>query len=296
MASSLTYITEIQSCEKHSVLKHRRNMVKSTLILLPVLLLVLNSSKHLHATNINNNEIEGDDRDQTWVSIKSIRNKVEVAEGDLVELECEASGTPQPQIHFDEEATDLDHLSMSPHHLLLHSTTALVSTVARLRFIPKRSQVIYCKAFAGGKTDQAAIKIIVTKSKLSFLNNEILQYSDMDGVAKYQSPRITFFDTMYLDEIGNNVVLPCRSSGNGKVGKVWLNENQEVLNTNNDKRLTVTPMGDLIIENVQWSDLGLYTCLAKNSYGEDSISTFLYPMVIFSYAFPTLMISIKCMF
>lgn len=35
--------------------------------------------------------------------------------------------------------------------------------------------------------------------------------------------------------------------------------------------------GDLLIHSAQWEDLGVYTCVATNEYGQDRVSAFFYP-------------------
>lgn len=38
--------------------------------------------------------------------------------------------------------------------------------------------------------------------------------------------------------------------------------------------------GDLIIRNIEWSDMGGYTCRVKNSEGSDETLVFLYPTLV----------------
>lgn len=39
------------------------------------------------------------------------------------------------------------------------------------------------------------------------------------------------------------------------------------------------PGGELILNNLSWSDMGEYTCVVENSISRDTTSTFLYPML-----------------
>ncbi|KRT80208.1 Immunoglobulin, partial [Oryctes borbonicus] len=138
--------------------------------------------------------------------------------------------------------------------------------------------VIFCKATSGSKTSHVAFRVFVSGSKLSLLGKDIWGYKVKEE-SKHKAPRITYFDTTYLDVIGSTVLLPCTASGAGEVDTIWLNATEFVVADGSDKRITITPFGDLKIKNIRWSDMGPYTCLARNSYGQDSITTFLYPLL-----------------
>ena len=36
--------------------------------------------------------------------------------------------------------------------------------------------------------------------------------------------------------------------------------------------------GDLVVRDLQWSDMGMHKCVARNEFGEDMKETFLYPL------------------
>ena len=40
------------------------------------------------------------------------------------------------------------------------------------------------------------------------------------------------------------------------------------------------PNGELVIESLKWSDMGLYQCQAANEFAADQITTFLYPFKV----------------
>ncbi|XP_076308136.1 zwei Ig domain protein zig-2-like [Tachypleus tridentatus] len=42
--------------------------------------------------------------------------------------------------------------------------------------------------------------------------------------------------------------------------------------------LQVLDNGDLLIRNIRWEDVGIYTCTAQNDLGSDMTLTFLYPV------------------
>ena len=36
--------------------------------------------------------------------------------------------------------------------------------------------------------------------------------------------------------------------------------------------------GDLVVRGLQWSDMGMHKCVARNEFGEDMKEAFLYPL------------------
>lgn len=77
---------------------------------------------------------------------------------------------------------------------------------------------------------------------------------------------------------GNDVVLPCKFVGNPKPTQIWLNTHGQIIE--HDERFSILPDGGLRIRNLEWSDMGVYTCNVENSVGIDSVTTFLYPMKV----------------
>ncbi|XP_076342081.1 zwei Ig domain protein zig-2-like isoform X2 [Tachypleus tridentatus] len=45
-----------------------------------------------------------------------------------------------------------------------------------------------------------------------------------------------------------------------------------------DKKYMVLDNGDLLIRNIRWEDVGIYTYTAQNDLGSDMTLTFLYPV------------------
>lgn len=74
------------------------------------------------------------------------------------------------------------------------------------------------------------------------------------------------------------MVLPCQTVGNPKPELIWFDPFGQVLPNNNADRMSVLPDGALRIRSIVWNDMGTYTCMSRNSMGQDSVETFLYPM------------------
>jgi hypothetical protein len=85
-------------------------------------------------------------------------------------------------------------------------------------------------------------------------------------------------EAIHMEVIGNDIVLPCRSGGKPKPRVHWTNtEGQRVAL---GKKFQMNTMGDLVIKNLSWNEMGEYTCSVENPYGAESSATFLYPLLV----------------
>ncbi|RUS91386.1 hypothetical protein EGW08_000816, partial [Elysia chlorotica] len=90
-------------------------------------------------------------------------------------------------------------------------------------------------------------------------------------------PARIYMGTNSVLELENNSVrLFCRAQGNPAPSITWYDRDNQVIQDGGHYRLSKS--GDLIIKNISWFDhMGVYTCEAKNDYGADTSSPFLYP-------------------
>ncbi|EGT47480.1 hypothetical protein CAEBREN_19410 [Caenorhabditis brenneri] len=79
---------------------------------------------------------------------------------------------------------------------------------------------------------------------------------------------IQFTDTRSEME-SNTATLLCRT--NMRARYTWIFKNREL----NSEEYIILPNGDLFIENLSSEDMGTYTCVAKNAYGESRQDAFL---------------------
>ncbi|KAJ0170613.1 hypothetical protein K1T71_013984 [Dendrolimus kikuchii] len=88
-------------------------------------------------------------------------------------------------------------------------------------------------------------------------------------------PHIVVSYKMYVDNIGNNIVLPCRVKGHPRPHVTW-RDNKGVV-VKRDPRMKVLHSGELVITSLRWSDMGEYICQANNMFGSQLAKTFVYP-------------------
>jgi hypothetical protein len=132
-----------------------------------------------------------------------------------------------------------------------------------------------CLARAGGQYTYAS-SIVSSSNTKSHNYTDILSLSSnlMKGP---KEPTIVYFYSVVLETIGSNIILPCQTVGRPRPDIYWLDANDNVIN-GQDHRFKVLNHGNLLISSLRWADMGAYTCVAKNAFAKDSITTFVYPL------------------
>ncbi|KAJ8976596.1 hypothetical protein NQ317_005786 [Molorchus minor] len=196
--------------------------------------------------------------------------------GAHVELFCEAIGSPPPTIQWykrNMRITENDSFDTN----MISQTPGLAKVGSRLVInyvLPRHQDVYRCVAESGVQVATAASRLIVSNKEGREMN--FTQLINAKILGAHHIPRVTFWASTFMSNIGTDVILPCRFVGNPKPNLYWLDNNNKIIE--NDERFTILPDGELRIRNILWTDMGGYTCVVENSVGEDSIETFLYPM------------------
>lgn len=94
-----------------------------------------------------------------------------------------------------------------------------------------------------------------------------------------KKPRIVLYYSVIFEEIGTNVVLPCKAAGRPHPDIYWLDTNENIVN-GQDPRIRMLPTGELLISYLRWSDMGTFTCVAQNALAKDAAATFVYPVLV----------------
>lgn len=122
---------------------------------------------------------------------------------------------------------------------------------------------------------------------------------------RLQAPRIISWNPTAMENMGVDVLLPCAAVGNPTPEVYWLDQDNNVVNNfryrvslefhhrmrfqvrNSHLNLIITIFnfqvlnnGDLAIYRLAWPDMGQYRCVAENSLGRDSVTTFIYPVLV----------------
>ncbi|XP_043221715.1 neural/ectodermal development factor IMP-L2-like [Amphibalanus amphitrite] len=208
-----------------------------------------------------------------------------VSQMDSVVIECEFRGAPPPVIdwlrdgrviHPASLTESLEERTNSLTSLSAEPTQAIAGTRARLYLdcVTPRDQGVYtCRGQTPTETKSVSTRLFVDEP-LSVESAALCErVKDMD----VSPARIIQWRRQILAQIGDPVRLICETTGYPAPLISW-HKNEEPIATG-DPRVTVLPNGELVIESLQWSDMGLYTCQAANEFATDKVTTFLYPFL-----------------
>ncbi|XP_037293212.1 neural/ectodermal development factor IMP-L2-like [Manduca sexta] len=151
-----------------------------------------------------------------------------------------------------------------------HPTSLARLTSKLILTAPSNGDEYTCVATAGLKRTTSTTTVYNENDE----DEELLDIQKL--LFKPAKPIITSFFNEVFQDMGTDIVLPCRVYSLTKSQALWQDPNDEVI-YGDSGRIRVLPSGDLLITNLRWSDMGTYTCTAKNMYGKESVYTFLYP-------------------
>lgn len=198
-------------------------------------------------------------------------------------IECKFQGSPPPSIDWlkdgqmlrkaglvesiEEQSNNLDALMTEP-------SQAIVATRARLYLdcVTHRDQGVYA---CQGQTPYS------TKSEETWLLvDDPVSEKGMDVCERVKDMRVVparviQWRSHLLARMGDQVRLVCETSGYPAPRVTWHRDGSQI--TSDDPRKTVMPNGDLVIDALKWSDMGMYHCSASNEFGSDEVTSFLYP-------------------
>ncbi|XP_076361624.1 cell adhesion molecule Dscam1-like isoform X2 [Tachypleus tridentatus] len=184
----------------------------------------------------------------------------EVVQGKSVRIDCSASGSPTPTISWrkatsasvfinDNEPTDYTPVYNSHKYTLLPNGSLLVHSVG------KTEEGFYlCEAQNGyGRNLNKLINLIV-----------------------HQPPKFDIKFKSHSVQKGQTVALSCTASGDEPIELVWKKENR-LLNNSYKYQFTISEIPQshqvsiLRIVRTSRNDSGIYSCHARNKYGEDEM-------------------------
>ncbi|XP_071747061.1 zwei Ig domain protein zig-4 isoform X2 [Lepeophtheirus salmonis] len=186
-------------------------------------------------------------------------------------LECSASGNPAPRITWFKDGKPLiKELTEGDYGEFSIESLSETKSVINLDCISESDAGLYeCVAH----TDQKEAKVGTEVQVVSFEPNGCVPRNLMNFEAS--KPIIFQWMETYMQILGLEAHLVCRSEGHETVH--WYGPDGEMVDENN-KKFVIKANGDLLIKDLNFGDMGMYRCMAKNSIGEDMKETFLYPL------------------
>lgn len=199
-----------------------------------------------------------------WKTLPPAR--VDVRRSGEVTLSCSATGSPAPDMAWYKDGLFVPHLELGQEGE--EEGGSLGETVARLRLGcmgDTQAGMYECRARAG-------------KQELNVVTEvRVEEWEGEDVCSETGRPEVAVWSPTLMVEEGHTALLRCRVMGaGGEVKIAWRDEEGKELREG--ERHSVTAQGDLLVRQVTFADMGTYTCTMANSRGQDSISTFLYPL------------------
>ncbi|XP_011701291.1 PREDICTED: neural/ectodermal development factor IMP-L2 [Wasmannia auropunctata] len=211
----------------------------------------------------------------TWTEIdQNPSDSLEVAVGSRVELHCVANGNPPPQVYWitgNEPERQIQELIARVQER--SSTTSpgwegvgQISSTYVIDCVRVEDQGLkYCVSVSKNAVAQStATVLLVNSTKVTECNRQ-----GQSTITLHAPWRFAF--------AGNTIILPCRVVGQPTPYLFWLDNLGRIISPSTHTRYIVLPSGDLQISDLEWSDMGDYTCKVQSGYTEKSVTTFLYP-------------------
>ncbi|XP_012522665.1 neural/ectodermal development factor IMP-L2 isoform X2 [Monomorium pharaonis] len=213
----------------------------------------------------------------TWTRIvQNPPDSLEVAVGSRVELQCEVIGNPPPQVYWitgNEPERQIQELTARAQKASDIMDTewdgvSLVTSTYVIDCVRAEDQGLkYCVSVSKNVVAQsAATVLLVNSTKTTECSSE-------------SQPTITLHSTWRFALRDSTVILPCRVVGQPTPFLFWIDNADKIVHPATHDRHTVLPNGDLQITELEWIDMGRYTCKVQSGYTEKSVSTFLYPVL-----------------
>lgn len=197
-------------------------------------------------------------------------------------LSCQAVGSPPPTVHWLKDGERLFQDTMDSlqsnieddgniDYLSLNGVSQTRSKLF-LDCITKRDQGTYtCVAETPYSRASSDTVLSVSQEDLA-VGEPLCLKNKLFGLP----PRIYTWTRFRIELQGSDVQLFCRSLGLPKPTVTWSRSDNDTPLENNEKYI-ILDNGDLIIQNISWEDMGIYTCNAQNALGLDTALAFLYP-------------------
>jgi len=206
---------------------------------------------------------------------------VEAREHGQATLQCSAAGSPAPSLTWykdgapvikvpkivfypGHESNEISAISKEEAEKSLGVATAKLE----LECITEEDAGFYqCVASQGDKVDTVGTEVHVVSYGAGNCNPKSLTTSP---------PKISQFYQTFMMEMGYDAHLKCVTVG--RHSTTWLGPDEQPIVDSG--KFKVMPDGSLVIHNLDFNDMGVYQCVAKNKFGHDMAETFVYPVAV----------------
>ncbi|XP_032686770.1 neural/ectodermal development factor IMP-L2 isoform X2 [Odontomachus brunneus] len=213
-----------------------------------------------------------------WTHISQEPESLQVSVGSRVELRCVAAGNPPPRIYWfsgpeaERQIRDMITRVREEGNVVpaeWEGLGELNSTYVIDCVKPEDAGYRYCVSVSNDKVAYSQPSLLLVDGS----RNAITRTEEC-----HNQPSITLNTAWKLAIQGSTVVLPCRVEGQPTSYVSWLDNMSNRIGTSAFARHAVMPNGDLRIKNLQWEDMGAYTCRLQSNNMDKSVVSFVYPL------------------
>jgi len=183
------------------------------------------------------------------------------------DIECAVQGSNYPRIEWLKDGQLLNNEIDDDSLDLMIDSAVLVKVKSALVIpcsYPSQSGVYTCVGDDGVKRISGTTELHVDESSSNSIMTEVCSESSSE-------PVILQWTRTYLGNQGSVAILLCRGPGN----KSWFRSSNKSLN---NSRYKVLHNGDLMISDLDWRDMGDYTCEVTLNDQIYQLTAFVYPM------------------
>ncbi|KAJ2939078.1 hypothetical protein O0L34_g10268 [Tuta absoluta] len=188
--------------------------------------------------------------------------------GQRLQVECEVMGSPTPTISWLKNGAPFVDYEEEANEIMSIDPTSMTRVVSKLVLDGAVEGDVYTCLATSNINQRSASTTVVNPDEGVDADSLLLK------LLAPPIPIITLYYNYTMQEMGTNVILPCRS--------VWKDDLYWVRNENDmlydSAKTRILPSGDLMLKSISWSDMGEYKCVVGNDFGKDSAITFLYPI------------------
>ncbi|XP_072933786.1 neural/ectodermal development factor IMP-L2-like [Epargyreus clarus] len=207
-------------------------------------------------------------RVRNFIRLEPVPETVRHLAGTPTVLVCAGNGHPAPTVAWMKNGELVSDFEEDTNEILNIHPTSYGHLISKLVVTAPSNGDVYTCVMTSSLKQQSASTTVLTEDDAADVLEQLFSVPT--------EPIISAYYENLLQDSGSSVVLPCRVSSFTKAQVYWQDPDNKIIY--DSPYAKVLPSGDLFITKLRWSDMGLYTCTAKNMYGTDSITTFVYPM------------------
>jgi len=234
------------------------------------------------ANTLGNPELEGvvKGNEKTvmrkFVNVELTGTQHTINQGQSYEVVCNVDASPEPKVFWIRGDNPTKQIAS------LFKTSVPSASSGTDQDSLSRVQLKYVVDCAS-QQDQGQIHCVAISGEKTALQSAVINVKEngngTQSCRTNRAPVITHHTTTIFSLIGTSVILPCKAVGTPRPQTRWVDtDGIEITSHHYNPRYKVLNDGGLLIDDLEWTDMGGPACIAESSSGVDRAETFLYPV------------------